>query len=273
MQFNLNSTGNCYTLASAQENIPGKYIRYNTDYSNIYYVPDTATLQESTSSYVGTSKYIIISNATKYTVNKLISYVASDVNNTYPENGEHTDGYWYVYGGLLSDAIEDESSGSDGETIPDVEQAVPSISISNNGLITASVTQEEGYVSAGTIESTLQLSSLGKRDIMPNTNDQIIKAETYISGDQTIKGDENLTPDNIRSGVTIFEVTGTYESELDSVVPIELGGTGASDGTTGLTNLLHSGHIILKEGQDYHYGSTLPPAGNVGRLFFLRASE
>lgn len=37
-----------------------------------------------------------------------------------------------------------------------------------------------------------------------------------------------------------------------------------------LTDLLASGQLILKEGTDYHYGDTLPPAGTKGRLFFLR---
>lgn len=44
---------------------------------------------------------------------------------------------------------------------------------------------------------------------IPGTADQIIPAGQYLSGDQVIKGDEELKPENIRKGATIFGVTGT----------------------------------------------------------------
>lgn len=37
-----------------------------------------------------------------------------------------------------------------------------------------------------------------------------------------------------------------------------------------LTDILASGKIILREGVDYHYGDTLPPAGNRGRIFLKK---
>ena len=45
----------------------------------------------------------------------------------------------------------------------------------------------------------------------PSTSNQTIAAGTYCSGTQTIKGDANLVADNIKSGVSIFGVTGNYE--------------------------------------------------------------
>lgn len=45
---------------------------------------------------------------------------------------------------------------------------------------------------------------------IPNTNDQTIEANQYLSGTQTIKGDTNLTAVNIKSGVSIFGVDGIY---------------------------------------------------------------
>lgn len=45
----------------------------------------------------------------------------------------------------------------------------------------------------------------------PSTSNQTIAAGTYCSGVQTIKGDTNLVADNIKSGVSIFGVNGTYE--------------------------------------------------------------
>ena len=43
----------------------------------------------------------------------------------------------------------------------------------------------------------------------PGTSNQTIGANQYLSGAQTIKGDSNLVAGNIRSGVSIFGVTGT----------------------------------------------------------------
>lgn len=44
----------------------------------------------------------------------------------------------------------------------------------------------------------------------PGTSDQSIASGQYLSGTQTIKDDANLVAGNIKSGVSIFGVTGTY---------------------------------------------------------------
>ena len=45
---------------------------------------------------------------------------------------------------------------------------------------------------------------------IPKTTDQSVASGQYLSGTQTIKGDANLVAGNIKSGVNIFGVTGTY---------------------------------------------------------------
>ena len=45
----------------------------------------------------------------------------------------------------------------------------------------------------------------------PSRETQIIPKKNYLTGDQTIKGDANLLPENIKKGVTIFNVVGTYD--------------------------------------------------------------
>lgn len=45
----------------------------------------------------------------------------------------------------------------------------------------------------------------------PSTSNQTIAAGTYCSGIQTIKGDANLVAGNIKNGVSIFGVAGSYE--------------------------------------------------------------
>lgn len=137
-------------------------------------------------------------------------------------------------------------------TMPTTEQATPSISVNSSGLITASSTQSEGYVEAGTKSATKQLVVQATKTITPSTSSQtavasgvyttgvvtvapipedyvkptaikgattytptisgqIIESGTYLSGPQIIKGDINLVADNIKSGVSIFGVNGTYE--------------------------------------------------------------
>lgn len=47
----------------------------------------------------------------------------------------------------------------------------------------------------------------------PTTSNQTIAAGKYLSGAQTISGDANLVPSNIKSGVSLFNVTGSYEGD------------------------------------------------------------
>lgn len=96
--------------------------------------------------------------------------------------------------------------------MPTATQATPAVSInSSTGLVTATATQTAGYVSAGTKSGTKQLATKGATTYTPNTSNQTIASGTYLTGTQTIKGDANLVAGNIKSGVSIFGVTGSYE--------------------------------------------------------------
>ena len=103
--------------------------------------------------------------------------------------------------------------------------AVPSLTVSASGLITAAIetsesitpTVVEGYVSTGTAGTvsvaggvTRQLTTKGAATITPGTTNQTIASGTYLTGTQTISGDADLVAGNIKSGVTIFGVEGTY---------------------------------------------------------------
>lgn len=112
----------------------------------------------------------------------------------------------------------------------------PSISVNSSGLITASVsgtqsvtpTVSAGYVSSGTAgtitvsgSATKQLTVQAAQTITPGTSNKTIASGRYLTGTQTIKGDANLVASNIKSGVSIFGVTGTYAGtteNLDSVI-------------------------------------------------------
>ena len=114
-----------------------------------------------------------------------------------------------------SDIIEGKTAYANGEkvtgTIPTVAQATPSISVSTAGKITASATQSAGYVNSGTKSATKQLATQVAQTITPGTSDRTIASGRYLTGTQTIKGDANLVAGNIKSGVSIFGVAGTYE--------------------------------------------------------------
>ena len=51
--------------------------------------------------------------------------------------------------------------------------------------------------------------------ITPGTENRTISGGTYLAGDQTILGDEDLVAGNIKSGVDIFGVTGTLSGLAD----------------------------------------------------------
>lgn len=102
-------------------------------------------------------------------------------------------------------------------------QATPSISVSSSGLITASATQTEGYVSSGTKSATKQLTTQGAQIITPGTSDKTIASGRYLTGTQTIKGDADLVAGNIKKGVTIFNVTGTLESMPGEIQAVKSG--------------------------------------------------
>lgn len=91
----------------------------------------------------------------------------------------------------------------------------------------------------------------------PGTSDQNIASGQYLNGTQTIKGDSNLTAGNIRSGVKIFNVTGSYAGSSSS------GGTNTSDATATAKDIARGktayvqGKKVTGELQEYLAGETL----------------
>lgn len=99
------------------------------------------------------------------------------------------------------------------KSVATATQATPSITVSSAGLITAKSTQSAGYVSSGTKSATKQLTTQGAQTITPGTSNKTIASGRYLTGTQTIKGDANLIPANIKKGVSIFGVAGSNEGE------------------------------------------------------------
>lgn len=84
--------------------------------------------------------------------------------------------------------------------------------ISAGGLITSKI-EKGGYLNEGDSRN-LQMSTRAGKTIVPATTDQVaIPARTYATGQITVRGDGNLVPGNIRNGVSIFDVLGTFAGD------------------------------------------------------------
>lgn len=71
-------------------------------------------------------------------------------------------------------------------------------------------------IPAGRIRTTQNVTvgtTQSAKTYTPGTSNKTIPAGTYISGNQTIKGDADLTAGNIKIGVSIFDVAGTFTAD------------------------------------------------------------
>lgn len=100
------------------------------------------------------------------------------------------------------------------KSIASATQATPSITVSSGGLITASATQSAGYVTSGTKSATKQLTTQAGKTVIPGTSQQTAVASgRYTTGTVYVAGDSDLKAENIKSGVSIFGVTGTLSMQ------------------------------------------------------------
>ena len=93
-----------------------------------------------------------------------------------------------------------------------VSTGTNTITLSKTVSVTPAVTA--GYVANGTagnsaVSLTASVTTKSAATITPTTSNQTIAAGTYLTGTQTISGDADLIPANIKSGVNIFGVAGS----------------------------------------------------------------
>lgn len=175
-----------YTGATITED--GYYKLDNSIGINKYYLPTGATNGKTKSVLYRpygyrTDYYILtLSNEKGATGKKgtdLLGYISSDSSDSYPNAGVQ-DGVYYL-------AV----------TAPDVN-------------VTASKMLANTVACGPDGKVTGTIKSLAAQTITPGTEDQKIVSGRYLSGDQTIKGDANLLAENIKEGVELFGITGTY---------------------------------------------------------------
>lgn len=130
-----------------------------------------------------------------------------------------------------------------------VDQAV-----TNRGAWTGSVGRNgrivvpEGYHNGTGYVNGPSLTDKGAATYTPGRSNQTIGAGHYLTGAQTILGDANLLPQNIRDGITIFGMRGNFQGAAVSPYAVFKAKAGSAqpdnvviDNTGGTTQMVASG--------------------------------
>lgn len=121
--------------------------------------------------------------------------------------------------------------------------------------INGSYTIPAGYHN-GSGKVTQNVPTKGAQTYTPGTANQTIAAGQYLTGAQTILGDVNLKPENIKKGVSIMGNMGTWEGYVSS--PLNLFNAGTWGGG-------QSGYTVM-EGPGISPGNKVSITGGVIRL-------
>lgn len=119
--------------------------------------------------------------------------------------------------------------------------------VSQSLAINGSYTIPAGYHN-GNGKVTQSVKTKGAQTFTPGRSNQSISANQWLSGAQTIMGDPNLKPENIKKGVPIFGNVGTHEGYVTSPLNIFNKGTWGG-GVSGYSVLnVGNGGIYLNSG-------------------------
>lgn len=96
--------------------------------------------------------------------------------------------------------------------MPIISLPQPNISVNANGVISVMTPPVQGYINASFPSfASKQLSTQAGRVIIPKPIPQIaVDTGVYTTGQIVIDGDDDLIASNIKNGVSIFGVEGTY---------------------------------------------------------------
>ena len=163
------------------------------------------------------ASYTAYSNGTKYT-GSIASKSASDLT----ASGDTVTvpaGYYSAQATKAVSAGSATAPASISGTSATVSTGTNTLTLTKSVSVTPSVTA--GYVASGTagtssVSLTASVTTKAAATITPGTSNQEIAAGTYLTGKQTISGDANLLAANIKSGVSIFGVSGSLTSAIVS---------------------------------------------------------
>lgn len=139
-----------------------------------------------------------------------------------------------------------------------VSTGTNTITLTKTG-VTTTPTVSAGYVSSATASTatvalTASVTTKAAATITPGTTATEIAAGTYLTGKQTISGDADLVAGNIKSGVQIFGVTGSY-SGLDTSDATATAADIVNGETAYVNGSKITGSLVI---QHYYTGSSAP---------------
>ena len=189
------------TNVAGDSHILSGYKAYNQDGGVI-----TGTITEITLPTAATS-----SAASGSTLKATISRSTSDQYINIPAGYNASKGHYKISAVANGSAKGPTSLSASSAT---VTTGTNTITLTKTG-VTTTPTVVAGYVasataSTATVALTASVTTKAAATITPTTTDQTIASGTYLTGIQTISGDANLLAENIKSGVSIFGVNGTY---------------------------------------------------------------
>lgn len=215
------------------------------------------TVGAISSSYVGSG----IARHDVSDVQTSLSYTASGSSHLIAAKVSLPDGYYESDGALMTQQYSIENISN----IP--KQAATTITPTESTQVAANANQWlTGDITVNPIPSTYVGSSVTTKTattITPGTANQTIASGTYLTGTQTIMGDADLTAANIKTGIQIFGVTGSYTSDATaSAADIINGQTGYVNGSK------ITGSLIV---QKYYTGTSTPSSsfGNNGDIWLV----
>lgn len=107
---------------------------------------------------------------------------------------------------------------------PTGELDTPSISFNKllGRFIATSKVKKSGYISTSdTTEKSYNLTRYLGGEYTPTKESKTVSlTDKYCTGDAVIKGDDNLVPENIKNGISIFGVAGSYTGDGANVISI-----------------------------------------------------
>lgn len=166
--------------------------------------------------------------------------------------GYNSSGAYYTISSTPNGTVTAPSSISG--TSATVSTGTNTLTLTKTVSVTPNVTTS-GYISSGTagnssVSLTASVTTKAAATITPGTSDQTISSGTYLTGNQTILGDADLVAANIKTGVQIFNATGSYTSDATA---------SASDILDGETAYVNGNKITgTLVAQTYYTGSSTP---------------
>lgn len=194
-----------------------------------------------------------------YTSKATISRSTADQYINIPPGYNSAGGYYKINAVANGSAT---NSGSASGSSATVSTGTNTLTLTKSVSITPTVTA--GYISAGTagnvsVALTASVTTKAAATITPGVTNQTIASGTYLTGTQTIAGDADLVAANIKNGVQIFGVTGSYTG-LDTSDATATTEDIVAGETAYVNGSKITGELVL---QTYYTGSNTP-AANIG---------